>query len=138
MSRCPDSPMSNLKPPPTGWLFYWSKKMPRTQTTHSKEEIIAAIQACAQEHGRRPTIAQLLKMSPLSRGCLYRRFANYRSALDACGLESKGPGFQADERRLFLDWAAVTRSLGKLPTMTEFEVHGTHSAQPLLKRFRAW
>jgi hypothetical protein len=134
--RFPDSPMHNLKPPPHRVAFlFGSKKMPRT---HSKEQIIAAIQQCAQELGRAPTIAELLKMRPMSRGGLYRRFANYRSALDACGLESKGPGFQADERRLFLDWAAVTRSLGKLPTMTEFEVHGTHSAQPLLKRFRTW
>src|SRR5262245_12642135 len=108
------------------------------QRTHSKEEIIAGIKECAEKLGHVPTIADLLKMKPFSRGCLYRRFGNYRSALDACGLESSGPGFQADERRLFLDWAAVTRSLGKLPTITEFEVHGTYSAQPLLKRFRAW
>jgi hypothetical protein len=104
----------------------------------TKEEIMKAIKECAAELGHAPKIVELIKMRPINRGCIYRRFGNYRDALAACGMEGSGPGYQTELQCLFLDWAGVVRKLGRLPTMSEFDVHGKYSAQPLLKRYRKW
>ena len=104
----------------------------------TKEEIMKAIKECAAELGHAPKITELIKMRPINRGCIYRRFGNYRDALAACGMEGSGPGYQTDPECLFLDWAGVVRKLDRLPTMSEFDVHGKYSSQPLLKRYRKW
>lgn len=77
-------------------------------------------------------------MKPIQRGMIYRNFGNYRKALEACGLEGRGPGFQIAEQRLFLDWAGVVRKLGRLPAVAEYDMHGNYSANPLLGRCRSW
>ena len=43
-----------------------------------------------------------------------------------------------DLKNLLLDWAAVARTLGKVPTKSEYETHGKYSATPLLSRFGMW
>jgi hypothetical protein len=40
--------------------------------------------------------------------------------------------------RLFLDWATVTRSLGKIPSKAEFAHMAKHSDTPLKTRFGSW
>lgn len=104
----------------------------------TKEEILQAIKDCAAELGRAPSITELLKMSQVHRASLYRKFGGYRHALAACGLERSGPGYETDMRSLFVDWAAVARDVGKLPTMADYEVRSKHSIQPLLRRFGIW
>jgi len=103
-----------------------------------KEEVMNAIKECAAELGRAPTVVELLNRKPLRRGHIYRTFGNYRKALDACALEGRGPGFQIDGKRLFLDWAGVVRRLGRLPAVAEYDMHGEYSAQPLITRYRSW
>jgi Homing endonuclease associated repeat len=103
-----------------------------------KEEIIKAIKECAEELGHAPTVVELLNMKPIQRGSIYRAFGNYRKALEACGLEGRGPGFQIATGRLFLDWAVVVRKLGKLPAVAEYDMNGSYSAQPLLTRYKSW
>ena len=103
-----------------------------------KQEIIKAIRECAEELGHAPTVVELLNMKPLRRGAVYRAFGNYRKALEACGLEGRGPGFQIAPKRLFLDWCGVVRKLGKLPAVAEYDMNGSYSAQPLLARYRSW
>jgi hypothetical protein len=104
----------------------------------TKEEILQAIKDCAAELGRPPSITELVKMTAVHRASLYRKFGGYRHALAACGLEKSGPGYETDLRSLFVDWGGVTRSVGKLPTMAEYEVRSKHSIQPLLRRFGIW
>jgi HNH endonuclease len=103
-----------------------------------KEEIIQAIKECAQEMGRTPTVVELLYKKPLRRGSIYRAFGNYRKALEACGLEGRGPGFQIAPKKLFLDWCGVARKLGKLPAVAEYDMNGEYTAQPLLSRYTSW
>jgi Homing endonuclease associated repeat len=104
----------------------------------TKEEILKTIQECAKELGHAPSIGELLKMSPIHKAAIYRKFGNYQNALALCGLERSGPGYQTEMRDVFLDWAGIARSLGKLPTMAEYEARGKYSIQPLLRRFGIW
>jgi len=112
--------------------------MPRTMRTHTKEEIIAAIKECAQELGHAPSISKLQKMKGVLKGTIYNRFGNYRAALAACGLERSGPSYLTDTRLLFLDWATVARTLGKVPSMGDYEARAKYSIQPLLRRYGNW
>jgi HNH endonuclease len=108
------------------------------QETMTKEEIMKAIQECAAELGHPPSISELLKMKPVAKAAIYRKFGNYRNALALCGMERSGPGYQTELADVFLDWATLARSLGKLPTMGDYEARGKYSIQPLLRRFGIW
>ena len=103
-----------------------------------REEIIKAIRECAEELGHAPTVVELLKRTALLRGSIYRAFGNYGKALEACGFEGRGPGFQIAPRKLFLDWCGVARKLGKLPAVAEYDMNGKYSAQPLISRYKSW
>ena len=111
--------------------------MHRTQSK-SKEEIIAAIKECAEKLGHAPSISELQKMKGVLKGTIYSRFGRYRAALEACGLERSGPGYQTDPRMLFQDWAGVARTLGKIPTMGDYEARARYSIQPLMRRYGTW
>jgi hypothetical protein len=108
------------------------------QETITKEEILQAIKECAEELGRAPSISELQKMKGVAKAAIYRKFGNYKTALELCGLERTGPGYQTELRGLFLDWAGVARSLGRLPTMGDYEARGKYSIQPLLRRYGVW
>lgn len=104
----------------------------------SREEIIAAIKTTTEELGRVPTLGELVKTGKVTRGSVRRRLISYKAALEACGLERKGPGYAVSERELFLDWAGLVRQLGRLPTGTEFEAYGDHCRKPATRRFGRW
>ena len=57
-------------------------------------------------------------------------------ALAACGLERHGCGYKIDMHKLFLDWAEVTRKLGKTPSMLDYEMHGEYTTKALVKELR--
>jgi hypothetical protein len=103
----------------------------------SKEEIIAAINKCAQEVGRCPTLAELLELSPVSRRDFTKVFGNYTAAVRACGMEPRGrrPTALAN---LFQDWAAIVRKLKKVPTIDQYQTESAYSTKPLINRFRGW
>jgi hypothetical protein len=111
----------------------------RMQSVISKEEILLAIKECAAELGHPPSMGELLKMRPIiNKATIYRKCGNYQAALAQCGMERTGPGYQTDLQSLFDDWAGMARSLGKLPTMADYEARGKYSVQPLLRRFGVW
>jgi len=104
-----------------------------------KEEIVKVIKECAEELGHAPTVVELLQRKPLlRRGSIYRAFGNFRKALEACGLEGRGSGFQIAPKKLFLDWCGVVRKLGKLPAVAEYDMNGEYTAQPLVSRYGSW
>src|SRR5262249_40060332 len=39
---------------------------------------------------------------------------------------------------LFLDWAAISRRLGKIPSIAEYKKHSRYSVGPLMTRFGGW
>src|ERR1051326_6495325 len=104
----------------------------------SKEEIIKAIQACAKELGRNPTQRELEIMTGITDKILWRRFGSLSKALEASGLEARGRGFPAEEAALLLDWGAVVRMLGKMPSVNEYRRGGRFSDTPFLNRYGRW
>jgi hypothetical protein len=72
-------------------------------------------------------------MSPIK-----KHFGNYRQALLACGLEIRGIGFKIGLRELFVDWAGLVRSLGRVPTIADYEMRSGYSIRALVRRFQRW
>jgi hypothetical protein len=104
----------------------------------TKEEIMTAIWKCAEEIGHAPSAAELRKTAPISLRQIRKNFSSYSGALEACGLTRRGPGYRVDDNVLFLEWAALVRRLGKLPTCTEWETNSRYSMTPVRSRYGAF
>jgi len=104
----------------------------------SKEEVIAAIQESAARLGHVPTFTEVRRTMKMSKHEIRKHFLTYANALNQCGLQRTGPGYEVDAKILFQDWAGLVRKLGKLPTMAEYEMHGSYSVRPLIRRYGGW
>ncbi|HET9283870.1 MAG TPA: hypothetical protein VFR24_18125 [Candidatus Angelobacter sp.] len=104
----------------------------------SKEEIIAAIQACAKRLGRLPTQGELARESGIGGKVFRRLFGNFTNALKASGFDGNGNGFKVSMEELFREWAAMARKLGKMPSIHEYTIGSQYSVAPLRNRFRGW
>ena len=104
----------------------------------SRDEIIAAIRKCAEELGHVPSLDELLGATAISKHKLRKNFGPYVKALAACGLERHGCGYRIDMHKLFLDWATVTRKLGKTPSMLDYELHGKYTTKALVRHYGGW
>lgn len=104
----------------------------------TQEEILAAVKMCAHKLGRNPSQHELQAMAGITEKMVWRRFGNLGKALEAAGLEASGSGFSLDEAKLLLDWAAVTRKLGKMPSVNEYRRAGRFSDTPFLNRYESW
>jgi hypothetical protein len=104
----------------------------------SKEEVIAAIQESAARLGHVPTFNEVQRATQMSKHEIRKHFLTYAKALGECGLQRTGPGYELDAKTLFLDWAGLVRKLGKLPTIAEYQMHGSYSVRPLIRRYGGW
>ena len=104
----------------------------------TREEVIAAIQACTEKLGRVPTRVELAKLAGLSRHDVNRYFGNYMTALKECGLEKTGGGMKLGVERIFEDWTRTVRANKKLPTAFEFEKESRYSVRPFRRLFGSW
>lgn len=104
----------------------------------TKEEVITAVKECAERLGHTPSLAELHDLTKVSKRSIRKHFCTYVLALQACGLEKSGCGYYVSMETLFKEWAGMVRSLGKIPTIAEFELHGKFSARPLMTRFKTW
>jgi len=104
----------------------------------TKEEVTRGIKECAEELGRVPTIAELMKHKRIDRVEIRKHFGNYTLALEECGLELPERGRKVEMDRLFLDWAGVVRKLKRLPKLYEYERLGRYSARPFKRLFGSW
>lgn len=104
----------------------------------SREEIIKAIRSCARKLKRNPMRRDLRRLARISEEALRKHFGGLRAALVEAGLSPSGPGFPQPEAAVLLDWAAVTRKLGKIPTVHEYEYKGRFSHMPFLGRYVNW
>jgi len=109
-----------------------------TSQTTSKEEIIQALKALAAELGRAPSLPELRDKTGISPRQIRRNFLSYTGLLKACGLEKGGAGYTTPMDALFKDWAELTRKLGRVPKIGEYEMYAKYSAKPLLTRFGTW
>lgn len=111
---------------------------PTTTNKFSKEEIIAAIQACATKLGHVPSRDEMKRECGVSRRTLAMQFGNYTKALRACGFEGQGTGFTLSMAELFKEWAGIVRETGEVPSIAEYQLRSQHSCGPLTKRFGSW
>jgi hypothetical protein len=118
--------------------IFCQKINPRKKTAMSKDEILKAIQRCAKKLRRNPTLRDLHVMTGVSRHVLCDRWGSLRKALSAAGFAATGHGFPQTDSALLLDWAAVARKLGKVPSMLEYERTGRFSNAPFHTRYRHW
>jgi hypothetical protein len=103
----------------------------------SKEEILKAIRLCAKKLKRNPTRRDLREMAGISEERLYK-LGGLKTALEEAGLRPSGSGFRQQESTVLLDWAAVARKLGKIPTVAEYESRGRFSDMPFHSRYGSW
>lgn len=104
----------------------------------NKQEILKAIRVCAKKLGRNPGLRELRRMAGVNETELYRKLGNLKKALAAAGLKASGSGFYSANSELLLDWAAVVRKLGKMPTTAAYDREGHFSAQPFFDHFGSW
>ena len=103
-----------------------------------KEEILRAIKRCAKKLGRAPSYTELLQTIRVTRREIRKYFGTYTDAVRQCGMTRAGSGHEVPLEALFIDWAGVARQLKKLPTVAEYELHGSYSVMPLFRRFGSW
>lgn len=104
----------------------------------TKEQLMAAIIEITEKLGHVPSYAEMMRTGKVSGRQIVKHFATYTRALRACKLERVCGGNKLPLERLFLDWATVTRQLGKIPSRAEFAQMGKHSDTPLKTRFGSW
>jgi hypothetical protein len=104
----------------------------------SRDEVIDAIRQTKEELGHVPTLQELNSKTGVGAYHIRKNFGVYAEALQACGLEGRGPGYETTMKQLFADWAEVTRKVGKVPTVGDYEVHSRYSLKPLMRQFGTW
>ena len=54
------------------------------------------------------------------------------------GWQRHGCGYKIDMTELFLDWALVTRKLGKMPSMLDYGADGKYTTKPFVTHYGGW
>jgi Homing endonuclease associated repeat len=104
----------------------------------SKEEIIAAVKECTAKLGHAPSLAEFRVMTKISKNQIRKNFGTYTQMMAASDVERAGSGCVVEMEALFLDWAGIVRKLGKVPTMSDYELESKYSVRPLMRRFKNW
>jgi len=104
----------------------------------NKEEIIAAVKKCAEELGHAPNLSDFRRHTNISVRHVRRFFGSFTRMLLESGVERQGPGCVVSLKSMFEDWGQVVRTLGRVPTMADYELEGRYSVRPLLRRFKTW
>jgi hypothetical protein len=112
--------------------------------SHSKESIIQILQNLAKRLGKKYLSKRDIQ-SEISESSIGYHFGSLGNALEAAGLERKLPGEnlkelwnKLSEDDLFLSMLEVERSLGREPTINEYNSLGKYSNNPFKKRFGKW
>jgi hypothetical protein len=104
----------------------------------SKEEIIALLRKVAAELGHRPNQYEFWQMAGAKKEHMRRLFGSYRELVQEAGFEALGPGYHLTVDQLLEDWAAVTRRLGKAPTVLQYDKAGKYSHRAFRVRWKSW
>jgi hypothetical protein len=104
----------------------------------TREEVIGVIKQTTEEIGHVPSMNELVTTNRLRRYDLRKHFAVYTTALEACGLQRHGQGYELSMATLFADWSGLVRQLRKAPTMAEYAVYGQYSPKALSRHFGGW
>jgi Homing endonuclease associated repeat len=104
----------------------------------SREEIIAAVKDCATRLGHAPNVAEFRAFTKITKNQIRKSFGTYTQMMAASAVQRQGSGCRVELKSLFMDWAGTVRKLGKVPTMSDYELEGRYSVRPLIRRFRTW
>jgi len=104
----------------------------------SKEEVLVAIRGCAEKIGHPPSLTELRINTGVLERHVRKHFLTYKRALAECGMVREGCGYTVTPEALFKDWAELVRSMGKIPNITEYDMHSKYSHRPLVRRFGNW
>lgn len=104
----------------------------------TKEEILSALHDCVRKLGRNPSLRELRRMCGVTEDAVYKKCGGLAKALRAAKLEPMGSGFEVRTSTLLLDWAALARKLGRLPTAQSYMKSGRYSTTPFVKRCGRW
>jgi hypothetical protein len=103
----------------------------------TKDQILATVRKCARKLKRLPTRDELAKYG-VTRALMRKHFSSAYEAYREAGLKGTGHGHSADPRDMLLDWAAVARKLGHLPSSVDYERDGHFCYASLTFRWRRW
>jgi Homing endonuclease associated repeat len=104
----------------------------------SKEAVLDAIRECAEKVGHPPSLAELRLHQGVEERHVRKHFLRYQRALAECGMMREGAGYRVPLEALFKDWADLTRRLGKVPNINEYDMYSRYSHRPLVNRFGNW
>jgi hypothetical protein len=108
------------------------------ERTVSREEIIEAMKECVARLGRVPRQEEFRVTMQVKKHYMRKHFSTYTRLLSVCGLERHGSGVPLTQEAMFVDWATVVRSMGRIPTVNDYDQQGTYSNRPYMTRFRYW
>ena len=104
----------------------------------SKEEVVAAMRECAGKLGHPPSLTELRINTGVLERHVRKYFLTYKRALAECAMVREGSGYQVSVEALFKDWAALARSMGKIPNINEYDMYSKYSHRPLVRRYGNW
>lgn len=105
----------------------------------TREEMTRIVKELAEKLGRVPTMLDLERMTGIDKNQVRKTLGTYREFIESSGIEGRRPrGQKVSTHTLFVDWAGVVRKLGKIPTITEFQLHGQYTYRPLYRCWGSW
>ena len=104
----------------------------------TKDGVVEEIRAVAQSLGVESlSQTQFFSNSNVTISDVLRHFPKWSDACLAAGVGYDRSRDKLSDEDLLSDWGQVARKLGKIPTLTEYKVHGNHSRNPF-NRFGKW
>jgi len=104
----------------------------------SKEEVIAMFKKSVKNLGHVPTFPEFKRYSGAMPRRLARFFGGYAELVRAAGFEPLGPGYQLTMSQIVADWVRVVRKLGKIPSVSQYIMHGRHGQRTFSARWPSW
>ena len=103
-----------------------------------KNEILKAIEMCAQSLGRSPSRSEFMAHSGIIEYHVLRHFNSWSEAVLAVGLQPDLTNRRLNEEELLVDWGNVVRANRQIPTRVQYRQDGNYSADVFDKRFGSW
>ncbi|QCJ45655.1 homing endonuclease associated repeat-containing protein [Haloprofundus sp. MHR1] len=109
----------------------WTRALEASRVdSATNEDLCNAIEKLAEERGRVPTARQMDQHGLYNSQLYADRFGNWLAAIEETSLD-----YRSD---VIGDLEAVAKSLGRPPTTTEMDKHGTYSSGDVYNHFGSW
>ena len=106
----------------------------------SKRALIIELESLKTELGQTPTTTDMNEHGQYSAQPYRDRFGSWDAALEAAGFEPapQEPANKLSEQELLEEVNSLATELGRPPTTTDMQTHGTYSPGTYLNRFESW